>query len=1020
MESQKALLHELFEVKALERPYNIAVDHKGFQLSYKQLDEMTSHLAMVLEDLNVKPNKLVAIVMEKGWEQVVATLAVLKAGAAFLPIDAEENPERLAYLLDISESSVILTQAKFLNKTPWPKEKPVFAVTEATLDLHLCKKRHNKTTAKDLAYVIFTSGSTGVPKGVMISHANAVNTILDINQRFNITASDKVLAISDLTFDLAIYDIFGVLAAGGTVVIPDQKRAKDPIYWKHLVQQKKITIWDTVPALMNIFADYVLQCEENKKSEYALRLVLLSGDWIPLNLAEKIKRAFGDVETISLGGATEASIWSILYPIKNIDPDWKSIPYGKAMQNQSFHILDEEFQDVLADASGELFIGGAGVAQGYWKEPELTHTKFIKHPRLGRLYRTGDMGRYMPDGNIEFLGRKDFQVKVGGRRIETAGVEKHILKFKGVKQAVVTTAFEGHQKKLLAYVSLDYTNVENGAVLQVGEKEKQLDHWKKIYNTVFSCKEAPSDEAFNTAGWTDSNNRKIPKIEMQEWAENTKERLLSLRPSSILEVGVGTGLVFFKVAGLVSRCDATDFSKSAIAYVKGQAEKRGISNAKFTILEANKIKLLKSSYDLLVMSSVAQYFPNIEYLMEVIEQSIKRIAGKGHVFIGDVRSYPHLKAFHTARLLNKNLNKIALPIFKAALDRAIDDEDELVIHPDYFYGLKRKFTELSHVEILFKEGRHYNEMNCFRYDVILHVNQDYVSKGEVKGLDINSAEINLSDEGEFKKLLSSLTGSQVLHLKNIPNKRTCGYQLIESLKQNINWQEEFEFEYKKVFAQAVCPAKICKMAKKYNYEARLTFSEQEPVDNFDVFLYASEFESLAWQNYIVAANQKMVEKKTRTAIATFPLRPRINRKIIADLKVFLKKKLSGFSIPSHFFVVDDIPITRNGKVDRNKLLAIAQPLADKCAAPLKTTMEYNLAKIWGDILGTKIEDKELSFYEAGGSSLLFIELSLMLHKHFGVEISFGDMEPCELNIKNLCRRIEKLRSKQTDYLTETS
>ncbi|HAA27488.1 MAG TPA: non-ribosomal peptide synthetase, partial [Cyanobacteria bacterium UBA8553] len=232
--------------------------------------------------------------------------------------------------------------------------------------------------ADDLAYVIYTSGSTGKPKGVAIAHRAAVNTILDINQRFDVKSQDRVFALSSLSFDLSVYDIFGTLAAGGTIVIPDALATKDPSHWLELIVQHQVTIWNSVPALMQMLVDYA--AGRRQSWTRSLRLVLLSGDWLPVSLPDQIRALSDNVQLVSLGGATEASIWSILYPIEQVDPSWKSIPYGRPMANQRFYVLNHAHQLCPVWVPGQLYIGGMGLANGYWRDEQKTNASFMIHP----------------------------------------------------------------------------------------------------------------------------------------------------------------------------------------------------------------------------------------------------------------------------------------------------------------------------------------------------------------------------------------------------------------------------------------------------------------------------------------------------------------------------------------------------------------------------------------------------------------------------------------------------------------
>jgi len=448
----QGLLHTLFVAQVTLRPHHLAVVSGNHRLTYEELDRRSNQLARRLRELGARPNKLVAVMMNKGWEQVVAVLAILKSGAAYLPIDGEVPGERLAYLLTHGEVEILLTQSWLDDCLQWPQG--VLRLRVDDLELAGIDTRQLTVVQQqdDLAYVIYTSGSTGQPKGVMIDHRGAVNTILDLNERFAVGEGDRVLALSSLSFDLSVYDIFGMLAAGGTIVMPTSEAKRVPSAWAELIDGEKVTIWNTVPALMEMLVDYAETAERTLPP--SLRLVWLSGDWIPLRLPDRIKRLATGANVISMGGATEASIWSILYPIDAVNAEWKSIPYGRPMVNQKFYVLNERMQTCPVWVVGQLYIGGVGLAKGYWRDEEKTQRSFINHPDTAeRLYRTGDMGRYLPDGNIEFLGREDSQVKVHGYRIELGEIETALAEHESVRAVVVSAVGERQANKhLVAYV----------------------------------------------------------------------------------------------------------------------------------------------------------------------------------------------------------------------------------------------------------------------------------------------------------------------------------------------------------------------------------------------------------------------------------------------------------------------------------------------------------------------------------------------------------------------------------------
>ncbi len=446
------LLDELFYDQVRHAPDRTAVVAPGRTLTYRELQSLVSSLAIKLRYLGAQPNQLIAVVMEKGWEQIAAVLGVMQAGAAYLPISADLPTTRLREMLADAQVQIVLTQSWIDEKIELPATCTKIFVDQEDDPQLLASPLPRVQSQDDLAYVIYTSGSTGKPKGVMISHRAAVNTILDINRRFGVQSGDRVIALSSLSFDLSVYDIFGTLAAGATLVIPDPQTKNNPVRLADLVRAEQITIWNSVPALMEMLVEY----EESHSGRLpdSLRLVLLSGDWIPVNLPSRIAQVSNHAQVISLGGATEASIWSISHPIKEIFADARSVPYGKPLTNQSFHVLDRFFNPCPIWVPGQLYIGGDGLAHGYWQDEDKTKKSFIIHPRTKeRLYKTGDLGCYLPNGEIEFLGREDTQVKIRGYRIELGEIESVLLQFSQISSAaVVAVGSSSVDTRLVAYL----------------------------------------------------------------------------------------------------------------------------------------------------------------------------------------------------------------------------------------------------------------------------------------------------------------------------------------------------------------------------------------------------------------------------------------------------------------------------------------------------------------------------------------------------------------------------------------
>ncbi|NEQ65216.1 MAG: amino acid adenylation domain-containing protein, partial [Symploca sp. SIO2D2] len=469
------ILHSLFVKQAQVQSEATAVISPQKTLTYGELYQRSHQLGHGLRKLGVKPNQLVAVVMEKGWEQVVAVLGILMSGGAYLPIDPGLPQERQWYLLEQAEVKQILTQTHLKQSLSWPEGIKCWSVDTEELAAEDATLLEPVQTAEDLAYVIYTSGSTGLPKGVMIDHRGAINTIFDINQRFKVTPSDRVLALAALNFDLSVYDIFGVLGAGGAIVMPPPQAAKDPACWRALIEAHQVTLWNSVPALMQMLVEHLLGTSATAVGD--LRVVMLSGDWLPVDLPSKIQSLWFNAQVMSLGGATEASIWSIGYPIEKVGSDWKSIPYGKPLLNQSFYVLNELMEPRPVWVPGQLYIGGVGLAKGYWKNKQKTEASFITHPITQEpLYKTGDLGRYLPDGNIEFLGREDFQVKINGYRVELGEIEVALKQFPRIKEAIVTAVGDSQKsKRLVAYAVFQEKSVISDASLTGSNQTENQD-----------------------------------------------------------------------------------------------------------------------------------------------------------------------------------------------------------------------------------------------------------------------------------------------------------------------------------------------------------------------------------------------------------------------------------------------------------------------------------------------------------------------------------------------------------------
>jgi amino acid adenylation domain-containing protein/thioester reductase-like protein len=445
---RQELLHQGFESQVRKTPQATAIVTHERCLTYGELSSLSEATAQALRGHGLKARGLVAVMLPKGWEQVVACLAILKAGGVYVPLDPATPAERLGTIFEQGGfHAAIVADAGRGAATKY---------LSAVISIHSRTKgapkfRRPKSKPEALAYIIFTSGSTGIPKGVAVSHQAALTTIAEINRRFQIGRQDRVFALSALGFDLSVFDIFGTLRAGGTIVIPTSQDPKD---WLAQVSAGQVTVWNSVPCLFELLLD---EAGDNSSDLAALRLIFLSGDFISLSLARRTRAALPIARLVSLGGATEGAIWSITREVKELESGWHRIPYGRALPKQEIFVLDGALNHCAPGMTGELFIAGAGLANGYWRNRLETNRRFRRHPRWNiRLYRTGDQGRYLANGEIEILGRLDGQVKLNGVRIELGEVEAALGCLPSVRQAVADIRLAAaDNKRLVVFVVVE-------------------------------------------------------------------------------------------------------------------------------------------------------------------------------------------------------------------------------------------------------------------------------------------------------------------------------------------------------------------------------------------------------------------------------------------------------------------------------------------------------------------------------------------------------------------------------------
>lgn len=972
------LLHEPFVDWALREPERAAVRNGAVALTYGELLARAHLLAQELLRRGVEPNQLVAVVMSKGWEQIVAVLGILISGAAYLPVDPAWPPLRRTQILQQGEVRVAVTQAVAISAFELPPDIERIEVRATESRARLLEAPAKRQAATDLAYVIFTSGSTGTPKGVMIDHRGAVNTVLHINRLFRVTGADTVLAVSDLSFDLSVYDIFGLLAAGGTILIPDAVAARDPGHWNDLIASAGVTVWNSAPQLMNLFADWVESTRSAKPSK--LRVALLSGDWIPIRLPQRIRSLGPDTQVVSLGGATEGAIWSIYYPVGEVSPSWDSIPYGAPLPNQQMYVLGADLQPCPDRVAGDIYIGGAGVALGYWKDAEKTARHFIRHPESGaRLYFTGDIGRYFRDGNIEFLGREDSQIKLRGYRVELGEIVANIQSFPGVAQAAVRVDRDGGRGSLVAYVVAAANAAESELfataepdIVDVGRLEHLIavcaadelrktdeallqrfaDCWKALEATcVRSMFETLSELELLDGRSCEAH---LSRCERERRTKPEYRRLVRRWLDALLEQGyiVSAGEGYLPcTATLAANPDTEARLTSLLAACENEPRIREFVDSVASFLRS-QVKLLSGA-----VTPLELLFPQGSWRRaDAWYHDNPAVHHHNNVLAAIMRSLTDAVAVdRPLRILELGAGTggstaSLLPVLPAA-------------RTEYWY------TDVS--GYFFQTTRQKFAAYPFVKYSVYDINKDPIGQGyELHGYDaIVAANVahNATDLDVFLKRVRSL-------LK--PN----GCLLLLEGTHNTLWQW-VTASYLEVIAtytdeRAVLDAPILGVPQ---WTAVLSRNGFEGVQSFP-----------AGQSPAVAALHTAMPQ--HVILARGPLRAR--RFTQTPLLSFLRERLPEHMVPQRFVLLDQMPLSANGKVDLESLPRVGSFVADsgkRRVVPPRSEVEARILAIWKEVLGHEQLSITDNFFEAGGDSLLLVEVMRRVNAAEGKQLAAAEL-----------------------------
>ena len=875
---------------------------------------------------------------------IVAILAVFKSGAAYVPISPEFPQQRIDYILKDTQAQILISQSHL-------KEKLNKLDTNLNI-IYADKEYSNYSSAnpitqikpQNLAYFIYTSGTTGKPKGVMQTHYNVVRLLLTAQKQFNFSSQERWIFLHNYIFDFSVWELWGAFFKGGLLVIPDQIQTKDFKLIYQLCIDEKITVLNQTPEVFYQLLNFMIKENGDLTS---LKHIIFGGDKLnytklqPWWSYSRINHL--NTKLINMYGITETAI-HVSYKEINEEDNIYISNIGKPLYDMKAYILNKDLNPVPIGVEGELYIGGAGLARGYLNLPELTQERFIENPfateedkQLGytRLYKTGDLCKWLDNGEIEYIGRNDFQVKVRGHRIELGEIENALDKINGIRTAKVIAKSQKHYQSLIAYYIYDKEFIKTN-------NTDSIDHWANLYNDEYQKTEIQNIKDDFT-GWNSYITGKPFEIkEMQEWRNATVNTIKTNNIDKVFEIGVGSGLLLYQLLPYVEIYDGIDISKVVIDRHKENFNKDIKQQVNLSVGKADEIDQYATSkpYNCVIINSVCQYFPHIKYFRETIENALKILVSDGIVFIGDIRDYRHHKMLIKAKYGNQiDENKIDDLAFK---------ENELLIAPEYFINLTKSIPDIA-VDILEKQGSYINELNQYRYDVIIYkqgnIANTQVEYELIKPIPANRLTTKLK-QAAFEKLAIIIDG--------IVNPRLA--------KDNKNIQI----------------AKYRELAEKLNLKFKLHRINSLGKDYLSCsFAIKDIYSSDIFTKLQIDLNN----------LYNLPAQSTFNYEYI---KQQLTQNLPEYMLPSHFVRLDSLPLTINGKLDRKALPDPTLINNDKKQIPV-TPEQTKICKIWQSLLGITQIGIDQDFFSIGGNSILAIQLAYQISQALETNITVADI-----------------------------
>ncbi|WP_436386012.1 amino acid adenylation domain-containing protein [Amycolatopsis sp. MEPSY49] len=941
LDTPLSTLPELFAARVREAPDAVALVFEDEELTYAELDARANRLAHVLIGFGAGPERVVALAVPRSVEMIVAELAVLKAGAAYLPLDPDYPAERLAFMVADARPVCVLTTGELADHF----ESPVF-LDELDLAAAPDTEPRAAIVPANAAYVIYTSGSTGRPKGVVVSHAGVAKLVATQSQRFGIGPHSRVLQFASPSFDVAFWDLcLGLLSGGRLVVVPAERRVPGPELAEY-AHAHGVDFMILPPALLAEFPD---DCDLPRDS------VLLAGT--ERVSPELVRRWAPGRRMFNAYGPTEATTNSTL---GLCDPDiapGSAVPIGVPDPGTRAYVLDASLAPVPVGVTGELYLAGSGLARGYLGRPGLTSERFVADPfgSGGRLYRTGDLVKWLPDGRLVFLGRADDQVKIRGYRIELGEIESVLVGHPRVGQSVVV-AQDG---RLVAY-AVPLPDRDQAA------EQGHVEEWHAVHEEMLAGSTGIEE---NFAGWNSSyDGSDIPLEEMREWHAATIERIRSLREPSlsressglgrVLEIGVGSGLILSRIAPDAETYWGVDLSESAIENVRREVAATPYADrVHLAARPAHDLgELPAEPFDTVIINSVAQYFPSADYLTEVVKTAAGLLKPGGTIFLGDIRNLRSLRAFRTSVELRHGRADVA------AVDQAIAREGELVLDPDFFPALARGLDGFGDVDLWVKRGRAHNELTRHRYDVVL--------RKAPKPEPVDEQVVAFGDLGAVERFLAAETPSR-LRVTGIPDARLSGeLAAARALDTGDPAAAREALEHR----DGVDPEDLHRLGDTAGYRVAVTWAAESGV-----------LEAVFSRGEDGQAYRPGRQSGAPASYANNPAARRDTGALVASLRAHVRDRLPLYMVPSAFVVLDKLPVLASGKLDRKALPSPERFAAGPGRAP-RNPVEQLLCEMFADVLGVPQAGPDDDFFGLGGHSLLATRLIQRIRAAVGAEV----------------------------------